>query len=204
MIFIGICGASGSGKSTLAQSVKERLGDRCTVIQQDCYYRDHSHLPFEKRVSLNYDEPVIFDHDLLLSDIQTLMAGQPITRKAYDYARHVRADREDELILPCDVVILEGIHAFHDKRLRALMFLKVYMKVEPDICLLRRIQRDIKERGRDIDGIADQYLRTVKPMYDQYIRGYVQHADLIVSGGGKNARIVDILAGYVQDALAGG
>ena len=84
------------------------------------------------------------------------------------------------------------------------MFLKVYMKVEPDICLLRRIQRDIKERGRDIDGIADQYLKTVKPMYEQYIRGYAQYADLIVAGGGRNARIVDLLTGYVQDSLTEG
>ncbi len=201
MLFIGICGASGSGKSTLADALQKRLGDRCIVIQQDAYYKDHSHLPFEKRVTLNYDEPVIFDHDLLLSDIQLLMEGKPITRKAYDYAQHVRADREGELIYPRDVTILEGIHSFHDKRLRSLMFLKIYMKVEPDICLLRRIQRDIKERGRDIDGIAEQYLRTVKPMYDQYIRNYVQYADTIVAGGGRNARIVDILTGYVQDAL---
>ncbi len=201
MLFIGICGASGSGKSTLAESLKDRLGDRCFVLQQDAYYKDHSHLPFEKRVTLNYDEPVIFDHDLLLQDVQRLMAGQPITRKAYDYSQHKRADRESELIEPRDVLILEGIHCFHDKRLRNLMFLKVYMKVEPDVCLLRRIQRDIKERGRDIDGIAEQYLKTVKPMYDQYIRNYVQYADTIVAGGGKNARIVDILTGYVQDAL---
>ena len=201
MLFIGICGASGSGKSTLAESLKDRLGDRCFVLQQDAYYKDHSHLPFEKRVTLNYDEPVIFDHDLLLQDVQRLMAGQPITRKAYDYSQHKRADRENELIEPRDVLILEGIHCFHDKRLRNLMFLKVYMKVEPDVCLLRRIQRDIKERGRDIDGIAEQYLKTVKPMYDQYIRNYVQYADTIVAGGGKNARIVDILTGYVQDAL---
>ncbi|MDO5144887.1 MAG: uridine kinase [bacterium] len=201
MLFIGICGASGSGKSTLAESLKDRLGDRCFVLQQDAYYKDHSHLPFEKRVTLNYDEPVIFDHDLLLQDVQRLMAGQPITRKAYDYSQHKRADRESELIEPRDVLILEGIHCFHDKRLRSLMFLKVYMKVEPDVCLLRRIQRDIKERGRDIDGIAEQYLKTVKPMYDQYIRNYVQYADTIVAGGGKNARIVDILTGYVQDAL---
>ena len=200
MLFIGICGASGSGKSTLAESLKEELGDRCFVLQQDAYYRDHPHLSFEERTLLNYDEPQIFDHDLLLEDIRTLMSGQPITRKMYDYAQHRRAD-VDELIYPRDVMILEGIHCFHDERLRDLMYLKVYMKVEPDICLLRRIQRDIKERGRDIDGIANQYLTTVKPMYDKYIRNYVSFADVIVAGGGRNARIVDILTGYVKDAL---
>lgn len=201
MLFIGICGASGSGKSTLAEALQQKLGDRCFVLQQDAYYKNHPHLTFEERVLLNYDEPQIFDHDLLLSDIQLLMDGKPITRKHYNFSLHARDDREQELIYPRDVMILEGIHCFHDERLRDLMYLKIYMKVEPDICLLRRIMRDIKERGRDIDGIAAQYLATVKPMFDKYIRNYSAHADVIVAGGGKNARIVDILTGYVQDAL---
>ena len=202
MLFIGICGASGSGKSTLAHDLEERLGaDRCLVLQQDAYYRDHSHLTFEQRTMLNYDEPDIFDHDLLLEDIRQLIRGGGITRKAYDYSLHRRADIPGEIILPKDVLILEGIHCFHDKRLTNLMFLKLYMKVEPDICLLRRIERDIVERGRDIRGIGEQYLNSVKPMFDRYIRNYVSDADVIVANGGRNARIVDILAGYVQDEL---
>ena len=200
MLFIGICGASGSGKSTLAEGLKKRLGDRAVVIQQDAYYKDHPHLTFAERALLNYDEPDIFDHDLLLSDMQTLLSGKPVTRKRYNYTLHARED-SDELIQPHDVLILEGIHCFHDERLCELMYLKLYMSVEPDICLLRRIQRDIKERGRDIDGISMQYLTTVKPMYDKYIRNYVSEADVIVAKGGKNARIVDILAGYVKDEL---
>ena len=202
MLFIGICGASGSGKSTLAHALKEKLGeDRCTVLQQDAYYRDHSHLTVEQRVLLNYDEPDIFDHDLLLEDIQQMLRGGGITRKAYNYSEHRRDDKPDEIILPTEVMILEGIHCFYDKRLTELMFLKLYMKVEPDICLLRRIKRDITERGRDIEGIGEQYLNTVKPMFDRYIRNYIQDADVIVANGGENARIVDILAGYVQDEL---
>ena len=200
MLFIGICGASGSGKSTLAESLQSRLGAHCFVLQQDAYYRDHPNLTFEERTLLNYDEPEIFDHDLLLADIRKLMNGEPITRKKYDYSQHRRADTDD-MIWPRDVMILEGIHCFHDERLRDLMYLKLYMKVEPDICLLRRIQRDIKERGRDIDGIAAQYLTTVKPMYDKYIKNYVNYADVIVAGGGRNARIVEILAGYVLRSL---
>lgn len=200
MLFIGICGASGSGKSTLAEALARKLGDRCFVLQQDAYYLDHPQLTFEERAVLNYDEPAIFDHDLLLSDVKALLSGQPITRKAYNYAQHRRADTE-ELIYPRDVLILEGIHCFHDPRLCELMYLRLYMNVEPDICLLRRIQRDIKERGREIDGISTQYLTTVKPMYDKYIRNYVSESDVIVARGGKNARIVDILAGYVQDEL---
>ena len=202
MLFIGICGASGSGKSTLAHALEERLGkERCLVLQQDAYYRDHSHLTFEQRVKLNYDEPGIFDHDLLLEDIQQLLRGGGITRKGYNFSEHRREDKPDEIILPEDVLILEGIHCFHDKRLTELMFLKLYMQVEPDICLLRRIERDIVERGRDIQGIEEQYLNSDKPMFDRYIRNYIKDADVIVANGGKNARIVDILAGYVQDEL---
>ena len=203
MILIGICGASGSGKSTLADALANRLGDRCLVIQQDCYYRDHPDLSFTERAKLNYDEPGIFDHDLLLHDMNTLISGQPITRKAYDYNEHRRADREDEFIYPAQVLLIEGIHVFFDEQLCELMFLKLYMSVEPDICLLRRISRDINERGRAIDNISLQYLTTVKPMYDKYIRNYINLADVIVAHGGRNARIVDILAGYVRDELGG-
>ena len=202
MLFIGICGASGSGKSTLAHALEEKLGkDCCLVLQQDAYYRDHSHLIFEQRVKLNYDEPGIFDHDLLLEDIQQLLRGGGITKKGYNFSEHKREDKPDEIILPKEVLILEGIHCFHDKRLTELMFLKLYMQVEPDICLLRRIERDIVERGRDIQGIGEQYLNSVKPMFDRHIRNYIKDADVIVANGGKNARIVDILAGYVQDEL---
>ncbi len=202
MLFIGICGASGSGKSTLAKALKEKLTeDKCIILQQDAYYFDHPDLTFEERVQLNYDEPSIFDHDLLLDDIQQLLRGGGISRKSYDYTLHRRNDKPEEIILPKEVVILEGIHCFHDKRLTSLMFLKLYMKVEPDICLLRRIERDIIERGRDIEGISAQYRNSVKPMFDKYIKNYVQDADVIVAGGGQNARIVDILAGYVQDEL---
>ena len=133
--------------------------------------------------------------------MNTLISGQPITHKAYDYTQHRRADT-DELIYPHDVVILEGIHCFFDPRLMKLMFLKLYMKVDADICLLRRIERDILERGRSIDSISSQYRATVRPMFSQYIANYVEFADIIVAGGGKNARIVDILAGYVSDELS--
>ena len=200
MIFIGICGASGSGKSTLADSLASALGDHALVLQQDCYYKDHSHLPVEERCRLNYDKPDIFDHDALLADVQALMNGQSITRKGYDYANHKRADT-DEIITPPDVLILEGIHCFHDERLLKLMYLKLYMNVDADICLLRRIERDITERGRSIDSISEQYRSTVRPMFEQYIRNYINLADVIVARGGKNARIVEILAGYVSDEL---
>ena len=200
MLVIGICGASGSGKSTLAQELCGAIGEGCMVINHDCYYRDHPSLTFEERSLLNYDEPEIFDHDLFLEDIKLLLDGRPITRKRYDYALH-RRDDSDELICPPEVLIIEGIHVFYDERLCELMFLKLYMSVDADICLLRRIARDINERGRNINNISVQYLSTVKPMYDKYIRSYIEFADVIVAHGGRNARIVSILAGYVRDEL---
>ena len=200
MLFIGICGASGSGKSTLAKELCKSFGLGCTIINQDAYYFDHPDLSFEERTRLNYDEPQIFDHDLLLYDMEMLLQGKPITKKGYDYSQHRRRDSAD-LIFPCEVLILEGIHVFFDHRLCEKMYLRLYMSVEPDICLLRRITRDINERGRQIDGISAQYLSTVKPMYDKYIRNYINQADVIVAHGGKNARIVDILSGYVRDEL---
>ena len=202
MLLIGICGASGSGKSTLAQELKTAIGDGCMIVNHDSYYRDFPNLSFPERARQNYDEPGIFDHDLFLSDITALLAGKSITRKAYDYSIHRRADHETERIVPGDVCIVEGIHVFHDPRLCDKMFLKLYMSVETDICLLRRIERDINERGRSIDNISAQYLTTVKPMYNQYIRNYIELADVIVANGGRNARIVDILAGYVRDTLS--
>ena len=201
MLFIGICGASGSGKSTLAYELAKMVNRSILVINQDAYYLDHPDLSFEERCLLNYDEPSIFDHNLLLSDIKKLLAGERTPRKGYDYAQHRRADHTDEYLEPHDVIILEGIHAFYDPRLRELMDLKLYMHVEADICLLRRIRRDINERGRAIDNISSQYLTTVKPMFDQYIRNYEQHADVIVARGGKNARITEILAGYINNDL---
>ncbi|MBR6185594.1 MAG: uridine kinase [Clostridia bacterium] len=200
MLFIGICGASGSGKTTLAWELVRDMGVESVVLNQDAYYTDHSDLTFEERTHLNYDEPGIFDHDLLYQDVCDLMAGRPITRKAYDFTEHRRCDTT-QIIYPAPVLILEGIHAFYDDRLREKMFLKLYINVEPDICLLRRISRDIKDRGRQIDNIAEQYLSTVKPMYDRWIRNYIHHADVVVMKGGKDTRIVPILAGYLQSTL---
>ena len=201
MLFIGICGASGSGKSTLAQELATMVNRSILIINQDAYYLNHPDLSFEERCRLNYDEPSIFDHDLLLEDVKKLLAGEHVPRKQYDYANHCRADLPGECMEPHDVIIVEGIHAFYDARLRAMMDLKLYMHVESDICLLRRIERDIKERGRQIDNISMQYTTTVKPMFDQYIRNYEQYADVIVAGGGKDAKITEILAGYINNDL---
>lgn len=201
MITVGICGASGSGKSTLAKRIRDSLSCNCVIIGQDCYYRSFPEIPFEDRCKLNYDEPSIFDMDEMLLDVEALSQGRAITVKGYDYAKHLRSDRPEEWIQPPDVLILEGIHMFSDKRLCSMMALKVYMQVDVDICLLRRIKRDIKARGRTIDNIAAQYLDTVKPMYEKYIARYINDADFAVMRGGKNSMAIDAISAYLTTKL---
>lgn len=196
MIIIGICGASGSGKSTLAEEILSQLKVDAIHIHQDSYYKDHPDLTFEERCALNYDEPQIFDHELLLEDLTALKGGRSITRKDYDYADHRRCD-SGEVIEPRPAVVCEGIHMFYDRRVRELMDLKIFMQVEPDICLLRRVQRDIKERGRSIDSVVTQYRTTVAPMYRRYIRHYSEYADMIVPEGGKNPVVAKAVCAYI-------
>ncbi len=200
MLIIGICGASGSGKSTLARELERRLDRPCVYLKQDSYYRDHPDMSFEERERINYDEPGAFEHDALRDDLLALKEGRSIDAKVYDYALHRRCD-PPEHIDPADVVLIEGIHVFYDAAVRALMDFKIYVQVDPDVCLMRRVKRDIRDRGRSVDGIYRQYLETVKPMYEKYIRNYVDYADVIVAQGGKNARIVDILAHYINSGL---
>lgn len=200
MVLVGVCGASGSGKSTLADEIAASLTCKTVIIGQDCYYKDHSELPLSKRVHINYDRPDSFDYDELLADITALSEGRPITRKGYDYSDHRRADT-DEIIEPPDVLILEGIHIFHNAALRDAMSLKVYMLVDIDVCLLRRIHRDIVERGRSIDNISEQYLKTVKPMFERYISKYIDESDFAVMHGGKNQRAIDAISSYVSAKL---
>ncbi len=197
MIIVGICGASGSGKSTLAKRIKDSLACSCTIIGQDCYYRNFPELPFSERIKLNYDEPGIFDFDELLNDIKLLESGQPITTKGYDYVNYERADMPEVQITPPEVLVLEGIHMFYDKRICERMSLKVYLHVDVDICLLRRIKRDIKTRGRSIDNIAEQYIETVKPVYETYIANYINDADFAVMRGGKNKMAIDAISAYL-------
>lgn len=200
MIIIGICGASGSGKSTLAREIRDSLTCNALILGLDCYYRDHSSLPFEERARINYDEPGIFDFDELLEDLEALERGESITRNAYDYTNHVRADTNERLEPP-DVLILEGIHMFRDKRISDKMVLKVFMHVDVDVCLLRRIKRDIQVRGRSIESIYAQYLATVKPMYEEYVSKYILQADFAIMRGGKNRLAIEAISAYISARL---
>ena len=200
ILVIGIAGGSGSGKTTLMKRLVEQFGDDVTVVSHDNYYRRHDELTYEERSQINYDEPAALETDLMAYHLDCLRQGQAIDCPVYDYAAHNRSD-ETIRIEPRKVIIVEGIHSFYDSRLREMMDLRLFVRVDSDICLLRRIQRDINERGRDIDNISMQYTTTVKPMFDQYIRNYEQYADVIVAKGGKNAKINEILASYVNNDL---
>ena len=200
MLSIGICGASGSGKSTLARELARCINQPSVLLRQDTYYLDHPELSFEERRALNFDEPASFDHDALYQDLLALQAGEPIREKDYDFALHRRCDA-NAWLQPAQITIVEGIHAFYDPRVRAMMDFKLFVQVDPDICLLRRIRRDIRDRGRDVDDISRQYLDTVKPMYERHIRNYVDYADGIVAHGGKNQKIVEILGHYINTCL---
>lgn len=200
MLIIGICGASGSGKSTLAKELAKRLEGRCVYIKQDPYYKDHPDMSFEERERINYDEPDAFEYKALTADLRALRSGHSITAKGYDYTQHRRCDSEAR-IEPADVILLEGIHVFYDPDVRDMLDFKIFIQVDPDVCLLRRVKRDIRDRGRSVESIYRQYLDSVKPMHEKYIRNYVDDADLIVAHGGKNARIVDILAHYINSGL---
>ena len=200
MVIVGICGASGSGKSTLAREISEELTCSVRIIGQDCYYRNFPQLPLEERIRINYDEPGIFDYDEMYADVCALSEGKQITKKGYDYTNYMRAD-SDELIDPPDVLIAEGIHMFRDQRMKDAMSLKVYMHVDKDVCLLRRVKRDIRQRGRSIESISEQYLSTVKPVYEEYISKYIQDADFAVMRGGKNRMAIDAIAAYVSAKL---
>ena len=201
MILIGICGASGSGKSTLARGIRNVLGDRALILPQDCYYFDQSAHPFDERAATDYDDPKIFDHAELLRDVDALFAGKPVNRKGYDYAQHVRAD-SDELIYPPDVLIIEGIHAFYDDELLSRMALKIFVHVDPDVCIVRRMKRDTRDRGRTVESVAAQYLKQVKPHYDNTISRYIYKADFAVIEGGKNKTAIDAICAYINSKLA--
>ena len=150
MIIVGICGGSGSGKSTFAERIRDGLSCSCEIMRLDCYYFDQGGKPFEERTKVNYDSPKIFDFDEMLADIRLLLDGKPVTRKGYNYVEHRRDDSE-ELMYPPEVLIIEGIHVFYDDRICDAMNLKLFIKVDSDICLLRRIARDMNERGRSLE-----------------------------------------------------
>jgi len=200
-IIIGISGASGSGKSLLANTIVNELGsDQVVVIHEDSYYKDHSNIPFEERAKVNYDHPDAFDHQLLLNHLQQLQEGKSIQIPLYNHALHAR-EKTTRPIGQHAIIVLEGIMLFAEPTLRDLMDIRIYMETALDICLIRRLNRDIRERGRSMESVLKQYEETVRPMYLQFIDPSKRYADLIVPRGGGNRIAIDMIKAKMRELL---
>lgn len=200
-VVIGVTGGSGSGKTTVSRKIFNELSNySLTIIQQDSYYNDQAEMSMAERAAVNYDHPLAFDTDLLIEQLQQLLKYQPIEKSVYDYNLLTRSGdtiRQE----PREVIILEGILILDDERLRDLMDIKVFVDTDDDIRLIRRIQRDTKERGRSLDSVINQYLSTVKPMYHQFVEPTKRYADLIVPEGGQNQVAIDLLTTKIRSIL---
>lgn len=204
MLIIGIAGGTGSGKSTVARSVIDRLGSgKVTFISQDNYYKDHPHLSLAQRESINYDHPLVFDNELLVEHLYHLKQGQTVHAPVYDFTVHARSAAQSVELKPNNIIILEGLHVLSDEKLRELLDIKVFVDTDPDVRILRRVLRDIEERGRTIQSIHDQYLNTVKPMHDAFIEPSKKYADLIIPEGGHNEVGIQLLSILTEKYLTG-
>ncbi len=195
-IIIGIAGGTGSGKSTFTNRLKEEFGNDVAVIYHDNYYRRQDEVPFEERKKVNYDHPDSLETQLLLEHLRLLKDGMPIKCPVYDYSQHNRSDRLLR-IEPRKIIIVEGILLLADKRLRNLLDIKIYVEADADERILRRVVRDVKERGRDIDNIVEQYLTTVKPMHYLYVEPTRAMADIVINSGMNNVAF-DIVRSRIQ------
>jgi uridine kinase len=195
---IGVAGGSGSGKTTVVRRIVESLGsDQVAVVQHDRYYRDRGDLRLEERAALNYDHPDSLETDLLVDHIRQLREGTAVHLPVYDFARHARTARTD-LAAPRRTIIVEGILIFADAPLRAMMDVKVFVDTDDDIRFIRRLRRDVAERGRTMDSVIDQYLTTVKPMHLEFVEPSKRYADIIVPEGGHNTVAVDMLLTLIR------
>ncbi|MDR7000363.1 uridine kinase [Neobacillus niacini] len=200
-VVIGVTGGSGSGKTSVTKAIYESFqGHSILMLEQDYYYKDQSNLPFEERLKTNYDHPLAFDNDLLIDHIEKLLRYEPIDKPVYDYSLHTRSD-EVIPVEPKDVIILEGILVLEDERLRNLMDMKLYVDTDADLRIIRRMQRDIKERGRTLDSVIDQYVNVVRPMHNQFIEPTKRYADVIIPEGGHNHVAIDLMVTKIQTIL---
>lgn len=201
-IVLGVAGGSGSGKTTVVRAMIGSLGmDQVTVIHHDSYYRDTSHLDIEERRQINYDHPDSLETELLVEHLRELRAGRPAAVPVYDFAEHMRLPQRDH-VQPRKVIIVDGLLILWDAQLRALMDIKVFVDTDSDLRFIRRLDRDIRERGRTAESVVQQYLRTVRPMHLEFVEPSKRYADIIVPQGGHNSVAVDMLVTKIRAVLA--
>jgi uridine kinase len=203
VIAVGVAGGTASGKTSFARAISGRVGeDRVVLLSQDAYYHDPSHLPPEERARINYDHPSAYDTALLLDHLDALKEGRAVPKFAYDYVVHARVNLE-ERVEPKPLLLLEGILVLEDPRVRDRLDIKIYIDADADVCLLRRLRRDIEERGRTLESVARQYLETVRPMHLEFTEPSKRYADLLVPEGAENRIALDIVVARIQELLAG-
>ena len=198
---IGIAGGTGAGKTTVSRLVTRNLAEDVTRIPLDNYYEDRSTLSFEERREINYDHPSAFEWDLLRTHLEALLEGRSVEMPQYDFEVHNRTD-ERVSVEPTDVIVLEGILALHDEAINAMMDLRLYVETDADVRILRRIRRDVLDRGRDLEGVIDQYLSTGKPMHERFIEPTKRHADLILPEG-ANSVAIDLIEEKLRAEIEG-
>lgn len=199
---IGIAGGSASGKSTISRKLKEKFENvnSVTIIRQDDYYKDQSHLTMEQRIQTNYDHPFAFDNDLFIEHLNKLSNGEIIEKPTYDFVHHTRSDVY-ETIEPCDVIVIEGLFILEDERIRNLCDIRVFVDTDSDIRFIRRLSRDVKKRGRTIDSVITQYTQTVKVMHETFVEPSKKYADIIILEGGHNQVAIDLLTTKISSII---
>ena len=197
ILVIGIAGGTGSGKTTLMDNIVAQFGDAVTVLSHDNYYRRLDHLAMEDRVKVNYDEPAALETELMVEHLQALRAGFAIDCPVYDFSQHNRSSKTLPLV-PKKVIIVEGILIFENEALRNLMDIRIFVDTDADIRLCRRIRRDVRERGRSMESVIEQYQATVKPMHEKYVEPSKRYAHIVVPEGGKNQVALDMIMGRIR------
>lgn len=199
-LVIGLCGGTGSGKTTLAERIFRAVKEDAVMISMDCYYKDMTDIPYEERAKINYDHPSAFDKELLIDHINALKEGRSILQPQYDFVKQCRME-EWKQVDSKRVIIVEGIMLFEDKRLVDLLDVKIFVDTDADVRIIRRIVRDVKERGRNLDSIVSQYLTTVKPMHERFVEPSKRFADVIVPEGGHNNVALNMIISDIKRKL---
>ena len=202
-LVVGIAGGSGSGKTTLAEAILDEIGrERIAFLPHDAYYRDQSHLTLEERLRVNYDHPDALETDLLIQHIEALLRGEAIERPVYDFKLNTRSP-ETRYVEPRQIILVEGILLFYEPQLRKLFDMKLFVDADPDICFIRRLMRDIQERGRTVESVITQYLGTVRPSYIEFVEPSKRFADVIIPEGGMNNVALQMVIARLRGLLDG-